>query len=343
MTSWKERAWAHVETWRLYTSCYAGVVGLAGASLGMTHPGGWLLLAAWGIPTMGWLAGLYGGDYFDRKLDAISKPQRPIPSGLLTPGTALACMIGLISASAALVVLLNWHVLALVAIATPLGLSYNGYFKARGFAGNLVRGSLTALVFLFGVLIVGGRIDVTLIAVATVFMLQDTSSNLVGALRDVAGDRAGGYLTYPVRRGVARTVMMTGALVAAWSILAVLLAVLDRGHRTTPFTVALLAAMALSWLVVFRLTEARAALSRQFALRMHDVLCLERIVLAAAFVAWGAGALRGTAIGIPALAVTWLSQRSLRARYEFPGHGFRDAQGRGQEPVIAPGRPGRDS
>jgi 4-hydroxybenzoate polyprenyltransferase/geranylgeranylglycerol-phosphate geranylgeranyltransferase len=257
---------------------------------------------------MGWVAGLYGGDYFDRRLDAISKPQRPIPSGRMGPGTALACMIGLIAAAAGLSVVLNWHVLILVGIATAVGLSYNGHFKAKGLVGNLVRGSMTAFAFTFGVLVADGRISVWLIAVAVVFLLQDTSSNLVGTLRDLTGDRAGGYLTYPVRR-------------------ALCVAFLGGRHPTTPFLAAALVAMAMSWLVVVRLRQARAAMSRPFALRMHDVLSNERIVLAAAFAAWGLGTLPAVAVAIPALAVTWLGQRTLRARHEFPGAAVSSGQG----------------
>lgn len=318
MTTWQARAGAHLETWRPYTSCYMGVVGLAGASLAAGHPGAGRLLAAWAIPTMGWLAGLYGGDYFDRELDAVSKPQRPIPSGRLGAGSALACMIGLIAGAAALTIVLNWRALVLVAAATAVGLSYNGFFKAKGLAGNLVRGSLTGLALLFGTLVAGGRIGLTAAGLAVVFAIHDSSSNLVGTLRDVDGDREGGYVTYPVRRGMPAAVRMVGVLTASWTVLSIVVVSLSARGWSPPLAVFLAAAVFLAWPVAVRLYRVRDSVTRLFALRMHEVLCLERIVLALAFVSWGAGVLVAVAVGVPALAVTWLSQLRLRSRHEFP-------------------------
>lgn len=314
---WRARVAAHVETWRPYTSGYVGLVGLAGAGLAAAHPGGWRLAAAWAIPTMGWLAGLYGGDYFDRELDAVSKPQRPIPSGRLPAGTALACMIGLIAVAGAWAAVLNWRALVLVAIATGTGLSYNGFFKAKGLAGNLVRGSLTSFACLFGALMTGHGIGLPVVAAALAFALQDSASNLVGTLRDIDGDRAGGYLTYPVRHGVPAAVRVIAALFAAVPVPVLTAAALGARGWTPASGVLLLAALAVAGSVVVRLYRARGALSRPFALGLHETLCLERIVLAAALAAWGAGAPLAIGVGVPALAVTWVSQRRLRARHEF--------------------------
>jgi 4-hydroxybenzoate polyprenyltransferase/geranylgeranylglycerol-phosphate geranylgeranyltransferase len=315
--SWRVSAMAHVETWRPYTSCYVGLVGLAGGCLASSHPDGWRLLAAWAIPTLGWLAGLYGGDYFDRELDAISKPQRPIPSGRLAPGTALGAMIAIIGGAAIWTVLVNWHALIIVACATAVGLSYNGFFKARGLSGNLVRGSLISFAFLFGAWLNGGGIGLTLVCVALVFALQDSGSNLVGALRDIDGDRAGGYLTYPVRHGVTPAVRVVAGLVAGWAVLGLVTVTIaaprDRLWCVLPLTAAIVMAAS----VVIRLYGSRDTLTRAFALHMHEVLCLERIVLAAALIAWGAGPAAAIGASVPALTVTWLSQVKLRARHEF--------------------------
>lgn len=318
MTTWRARASAHLETWRPYTSCYVGVVGLAGAGLAAGYPGSGRLLAAWAIPTIGWVAGLYGGDYFDRKLDALSKPQRPIPSGRLQAGTALGCMIVLIAAGAALTTVLNWRALMLVVAATVIGLSYNAYFKAKGLAGNLVRGSLTGFALLFGDLVAGGGIAVLPVALAVVFAIHDSGSNLVGTLRDIDGDRDGGYATYPVRHGVPTTVRMVSVLLASWMGLAIVVLSSSGRGWDAPTAVALAVALLMSWSVAIRLYWARDAMTRRFALRMHQVLCLERIVLAAAVAAWGAGLFPAITAGVPALAVTWVSQVRLRSRHEFP-------------------------
>ncbi len=100
----RRSAWiAHLQTCRPYTLAYPGLVGLAGAALaGQTVPV--RLAAVWCAVTSGWLAGHYIGDFCDRDLDAIAKPQRPIPSGRLGPDEVLAagvaCAAGCVAAAA---------------------------------------------------------------------------------------------------------------------------------------------------------------------------------------------------------------------------------------------------
>src|SRR5262245_41247002 len=84
---WRTVFAAHVQTWRPYTLPYPGLIGLAGAVLGGERVVFRLAMVWLGV-TLGWLGGLYLGDWFDRELDAIAKPQRPIPSGRLLPGEA---------------------------------------------------------------------------------------------------------------------------------------------------------------------------------------------------------------------------------------------------------------
>jgi 4-hydroxybenzoate polyprenyltransferase/geranylgeranylglycerol-phosphate geranylgeranyltransferase len=308
---------AHVETWRPYTSLYVGLVGLGGAALSPGPHAPSRMAAAWAIPTLGWLAGLYGGDYFDRELDAIAKPHRPIPSGRLRPAVALGCMIGFVAAGAIWTLILAWPAVFLVALALGIGLSYNNYFKARGLSGNLVRGLMTSIAFLFGATMTGHGLTGALVLTSLVFCLQDGASNLVGTLRDVDGDREGGYNTFPVVHGILASVRVIATLWFLWTALAVSLPALTGRPVSAAYAVTLALASATAGTVVLLLARQGARLSRQFALSMHEVLCLERIVLAVALIVWGAGAGLGAAVGVPALAITWISQRTLRKRHEF--------------------------
>src|ERR1044071_5836088 len=73
---------AHVEIMRPYTVCYAGFLALAGASVvSSTRVQTSRALQAALVTMCGWVAGHYVGDYFDRHIDARSKPGRPLPSG----------------------------------------------------------------------------------------------------------------------------------------------------------------------------------------------------------------------------------------------------------------------
>ncbi len=310
----RRAAFAHLETWRPYTLGHVGLVGLAGAVLAGHHPGPARLAAAWAIPTLAWIAALYGGDYFDRKLDAAAKPHRPIPSGRIAPRTALACMIGCTVAGGTAAAALNWRTLVLVLAALLLAIAYNGFFKARGFAGNAARGSLTALAFLFGAMLAAPYPSWRVLPVAALLWIHDAGSNLVGALRDVEGDRAAGYRTLPVRRGSTRTLQVVAGLFAGWLALAAfapypLPRLRDGWYAALAWSAALLAAVTLAMLV-----RSGRPVPRRTAYRAHEILVVERILLGGALLG---GALWNVPVLLGVLAVTVLSQTALRGRHEF--------------------------
>jgi len=305
---------AHLETWRPYTAFYVGLVGLAGAALSAPDAAVGRLVAAWAVPTLGWLAGLYGGDYFDRQLDAESKPQRPIPSGRLRDRTALAMFIGCTLAGGVVSLLLNWRTVVLVVAACAAGVAYSTLLKGRGLSGNLARGAMTAFAFWYGAMMVVDLPSPRVLATALVFLLHDTGSNLVGAVRDIDGDRAGGYLTFAVRHGAGPATRVAAAFVAAAYVLSLAApAVLDR-PMTAPFASGLLvAAASAAW--AFALMSQGDG--RRTAYAAHTVLVFTRILLAGAYIAWTLGTLPAVLLTGAALAATWISQRALRERHEF--------------------------
>ncbi|MFF1417765.1 UbiA family prenyltransferase [Streptomyces sp. NPDC058280] len=310
---------AHLETWRPYTLAYPGVVGLAGAAAGGGTATAGALLAAWAAPTLGWLGGHYLGDYFDRDLDAIGKPQRPIPSRRLSPGTARACGIGAVLAAAVVTVLVNWPVVIAVFVALAGVIAYSLVLKGRGILGNAVRGVLTAIAVLFGAAVtvgVGDPPSWRALPVAIVFLLHDTASNLVGTLRDVRGDRAGGYRTLPVRRGLPFAIRTASALhLSALLVAAAGTAFTD---HPTVYLVLLVITASAGVPAFVPLLRSGAAPTARLALRSHEVLVGERLVLAGAVLAGGWGPVAGLAVLLPLLAISLVTQRRMRARHEFP-------------------------
>jgi geranylgeranylglycerol-phosphate geranylgeranyltransferase len=332
---WREAGWrevlrAHVETWRPYTLWYVGLVGLAGAALagGPHHP--WRLAAAWAAPPAGWLGGHYLVDYFDRELDAISKPQRPIPSGRLAPRTALRCGCGWFALLAGLAVAGGWGT-ASVAAAGALGIvGYSRWFKARGAAGNLVRGALGATALLYGALAAGvgpaaGRPASStvpaLVTLMAAFWLHDTMSNLVGTLRDIDGDRAGGYQTLPVRRGAPLAVTTVVILYAATMAVAVGGGLLPGPGGRIGYLASLCIAAAMGAAGLGPLISRRAEMPVAVALRAHSVLVVERVVLASAVLGLGLGVRWQLVFALPAAAATWWTQSVMRARHEIGSAG----------------------
>jgi isopropylmalate/homocitrate/citramalate synthase/4-hydroxybenzoate polyprenyltransferase len=311
----RSQLFAHLETWRPYTSCYVGLVGLAGAVLGGRPSLGQLLLV-WLTVTLAWVAALYGGDYLDRDLDASSKPQRPIPSGRMTPRTALNSMIVLVVIATGLAVWLNWRTVILAAAGLTLAVAYNGYFKTRGLSGNVARGSLTAMALLFGGMAAHAYPTWRLLPVALLFWLHDASSNLIGAVRDVDGDRDGGYRTFPVQHGVRRSLWVVTGLTVGWMALAAT-APLELPVLAGPAYAALAAVAAGTALGVAVWLLRTPGVTRRQALRAHERLVVERIILGGAFLAAAAQAALAFPVIGAAIAVTVISQRLLRARHEL--------------------------
>ncbi|WP_406693267.1 UbiA family prenyltransferase [Saccharopolyspora sp. ID03-671] len=306
--------WAHVQTSRPYTLSYPVLVGVAGA--GVSGSAGFAEFALAGSGTaFGWLSAHYLGDYFDRDLDRLAKPQRPIPSGRLAPGTAVFCGVGFALASATVLTWANSLTLPLVLLALCGIVAYSRFCKAIGLSGNLVRGLVTALAFLIGSMVADPLPGWSAVAFALVFLLHDTASNLVGTMRDVDGDRSAGYRSVPVRKGQRYAARLAvGLYVAA---IGIAMPALLWPHRPG-FALLLTIAAGAGLIAVLPLVRLAPTLSQARALRAHEILVVERLVLAAAILARTVPLPVVLALLVPVLVFSTWTQAVMRSRHEIP-------------------------
>lgn len=126
-------------------------------------------------------------DYLDREVDRQAHPERPIPSGKISPGTARAIAGGAFVISLALAVLL-FDILsfAIVLVAIVLMLAYELKTKKLGFSGNISIALLTGMLFLLGGAVVG-KIEAT-IAIAIMAMLATLGREIVKDVQDMGSD-----------------------------------------------------------------------------------------------------------------------------------------------------------
>lgn len=308
---------AHVEACRPDTIFYAGTVALSGAILTNPHADARSLFLAWLVPTLAWIASLYGGDYFDRELDALTKPHRPIPSGRINALTARNLMIALIAAGALLAVLVNPLTPLLAVPATVFGIAYARWLKGKGLWGNVSRGLPTALALLYGSMTVQSLPAPALIPLALMFWVHDSGSNLLGALCDRDGDRRGGYLTYPVLRGDEATVRGLTGFYFGWVVLALIWPVWSGGG--IDFVVyygVILAAIALGWISLSMVMRSPRPIPRAVGLRAHEIVVIERIILGTFLIAAAGRMELAVLVGVPSMALTVLARRLMRRRYE---------------------------
>ena len=316
----KDKFFAHLETWRLYTVIWSGLVSLTGACLAYNGlPQTKIALLALFIPMMGWTAALYLSDFLDRELDAIEKPHRPIPSGRIKPYEAL--LIGGIFAIAGLFLsfLLTIYNILLVFVVAILVYSYAKFSKSHGILGNINRGLPTVAAYLFGVFSVNislGNIPVYIWFLSFVFLLHDTNSNLVGAIRDMEGDKKGGYQTIPVKYGLKKSIIISSILTIIWLTLTLFLAFYYNFLKTEFYLMMILDILILMALYIYFIKSIKNY-SRERALRFHEFFVVERVTLASAFIIGVINNLTAMIIYIIAMIITVLSQMILRKRYEF--------------------------
>lgn len=137
-------------------------------------------------------------DSIDYEIDKVSHPDRPIPSGKITPECARNIGFSLLLASTIMSLFtLDLNCIIVVVIACALMISYELCFKQRGFIGNVTIAVLTGMLFLLGSAIVG---DVSLnFSVALLAILVSIGREIAKDIEDMEGDE--GRLTLPMRIG----------------------------------------------------------------------------------------------------------------------------------------------
>lgn len=145
-------------------------------------------------------------DYFDRDVDRVNHPGRPIPSGRVAPGTAVRVSGALFAASVVIGAAINLPSLGVVVLSLALMLAYELRFKRSGGSGNLLIAWLVGSLFLFaGTVVFEGDLRPLQVA-STLALLAGLSTlgrEIAKDIEDVAGDRD--RQTLPKRIGVARS------------------------------------------------------------------------------------------------------------------------------------------
>jgi geranylgeranylglycerol-phosphate geranylgeranyltransferase len=164
-------------------------------------------------------------DYIDRDIDRTSHPERPIPSGRMSPKEALTAGIAAFTASIVISLIavtlsfVDWDLasLVIVLVACALMLSYELFLKQRGFIGNVTIAVLTGMLFLLGGAVVGNIEAV--IPVTCMAVLVSIGREIAKDIEDMKGDE--GRSTLPMRIGVRRACAVASVMLIAGTALIV--------------------------------------------------------------------------------------------------------------------------
>ncbi len=154
-------------------------------------------------------------DWYDRHVDAINEPGRPIPSGRLPGRTGLFIAIGWTVLSLLVAAVLGRWVFAAAVLGLTLAWLYSAppvRLKLNGWLGNAACGACyEGLPWITGAAIVAGQPSGAVLAMAGLYSVGAHGIMTLNDFKSVEGDRVMGVGSLPVRLGPARA-----ARLACW-------------------------------------------------------------------------------------------------------------------------------
>lgn len=144
-------------------------------------------------------------DYYDRKIDAVNEPNRPIPRGVVKPNEALGYAAVLSAIGLVAAFLTNIPSLTLAVIAWFLFTYYATKGKKTGILGNLIVSTCIAIPFIYGSFTVKEAINqalsTTVIVFASMAFFSTVGREITKGIVDVEGDKLESVTTVAVLYG----------------------------------------------------------------------------------------------------------------------------------------------
>lgn len=187
-----------VELTRPTNAVAAGALTFVGAFIG-GEPASLPALTAVLATILATGAGMAINDYFDREVDAINRPDRPLPRGAVTPRWAAGEATLLFAIAVLLALTLPPIAIAIALINLVALASYTSLFKGLPGLGNGVVAFLGGSTFLFGGAAVGGMRETVILFLLAAF--ATLGREIIKDVEDVSGDRAEGLNTLPIAIG----------------------------------------------------------------------------------------------------------------------------------------------
>lgn len=161
-------------------------------------------------------------DYFDRDVDAVNAPDRPIPSGVVTAQEALVVAVSLGILGEATAVLTSALCFLTATVIYLVAVSYNAWVKKTGLVGNLFVSVGVAAPFLYGMIVVDGTVTLDVGVLALIALVANMGREVVKGISDIEGDVERGIQTVARKYGERAATKLGAALY----IMAVLLSII---------------------------------------------------------------------------------------------------------------------
>src|SRR5665647_66370 len=149
-------------------------------------------------------------DYYDRKIDAINEPQRPIPNGTVKPNEALAFVSVLSVVGFVFAGLVSALCFVVAAASLAITATYITVGKKSGLPGNFLVSICVAIPFVYGSITAIGSVGLNVLLFASMAFLSNTGREITKGIVDVKGDSAERVKTLAVRFGEKNAAVAAG-------------------------------------------------------------------------------------------------------------------------------------
>lgn len=165
-------------------------------------------------------AGFSLNDYFDRESDAVIKPKRPIPAGLLSLKQVVAASIFLFALGLGLAALINPLSFGILLIDSILLLLYSAFVKRKsGFAANVLVGLLVGTAFIYGEATISNTVSLISLSLYPI-ACGTIGGNVLRDILSLEGDSKIGYPTLPQKLGNSKSVKIAAFFFITTGVLA---------------------------------------------------------------------------------------------------------------------------
>jgi len=140
-------------------------------------------------------------DYYDRAIDTLNEPNRPIPSGLIKPKEALFFAFILTAIGFSTAYLTSLYDLLIAIIAWTAFVTYTTVGKRSGLPGNFLVSTCVAIPFIYGNFTIANTLELNVLIFASIAFLSNTGREITKGIVDIKGDKAQNVKTLAVRFG----------------------------------------------------------------------------------------------------------------------------------------------
>ena len=151
-------------------------------------------------------------DYFDLPADRINAPERPLPSGAVSPRDVLLLFGGVSALGLLAAFSVGPMVLAAALLVWLLGILYSWRLKQSGLPGNLLVSFSVGVTFLYGGLVVGKPFQPAVWYLALLGALINLGEEIAADALDAPGDRAVGSRSLAVQLGQGEALEISGTI-----------------------------------------------------------------------------------------------------------------------------------